>query len=190
MESRVLSRASTFASLSQLRKPPRENNNSNNSVSFVSARPIGAVGEGGNLIWGRQLRPALLLESSSAGKQRETVKPCLAAASSSPGSDSAGWGPFPSVRSDSVVGVQNNSPVSVSLDTNGVSLSLSLWLRCCCYYREAKPVGFIEKYPALVTGFFFFMWYVLSLTLDKDYFSFFEREFFFYLFIVFYSIFF
>lgn len=177
MESRVLSRASTFASLSQLRKPPRENNNNNNSVSFVSARPIGAVGEGGNLIWGRQLRPALLLESSSAGKQRETVKPCLAAASSSPGSDSAGWGPFPSVRSDSVVGVQNNSPVSVSLDTNGFSLSLSLWLRCCCccYYREAKPVGFIEKYPALVTGFFFFMWYVLSLTLDKDYFSFFER---------------
>lgn len=118
MESRVLSRASTFASLSQLRKPPRENNNNNNSVSFVSARPIGAVGEGGNLIWGRQLRPALLLESSSAGKQRESVKPCLAAASSSPGSDSAG---------------------------------------------EAKPVGFIEKYPALVTGFFFFMWYFLNV---------------------------
>lgn len=86
----MLSRACNFASLSQLRKPPRENNNNNNSVSFASARPIGAVGEGGNLIWGRQLRPALLLENSSAGKQRETVKPCLAAASSSPGSDSAG----------------------------------------------------------------------------------------------------
>lgn len=189
MESRVLSRACNFASLSQLRKPPRENNNNNNSVSFVSARPIGAVGEGGNLIWGRQLRPALLLENSSAGKQRETVKPCLAAASSSPGSDSAGWGPFPSVRSDLVVGFRiTRSPLSVSLDTNGFSLSLSLWLlrRCCCYYREAKPVGLIQKYPALVTGFFFFMWYVPSLKLDKDYFLFWEIYIFKYIFTLFF----
>ncbi|MQL10581.1 hypothetical protein EI010_25565, partial [Escherichia coli] len=30
---------------------------------------------------------------------------------------------------------------------------------------EAKvaPVGFFEKYPALVTGFFFFMWYFLNV---------------------------
>uniref|UniRef100_A0A0D3G4X5 Sugar phosphate transporter domain-containing protein n=1 Tax=Oryza barthii TaxID=65489 RepID=A0A0D3G4X5_9ORYZ len=27
---------------------------------------------------------------------------------------------------------------------------------------EAKPVGFAERYPALVTGFFFFMWYFLN----------------------------
>ena len=147
MESRVLSRASTFASLSQLRKPPRENNNNNNSVSFVSARPIGAVGEGGNLIWGRQLRPALLLESSSAGKQRETVKPCLAAASSSPGSDSAGWGPFPSVRSDSVVGVQNNSPVSVSLDTNGFSVSFSLTPLLLLLLQGSEACRFHREVP-------------------------------------------
>jgi hypothetical protein len=28
-------------------------------------------------------------------------------------------------------------------------------------YREAKPQGFAERYPTLVTGFFFFVWYVL-----------------------------
>ncbi|XP_041026142.1 triose phosphate/phosphate translocator, chloroplastic isoform X1 [Juglans microcarpa x Juglans regia] len=127
MESRILSRTATFGSLSNLRKLPRESGSSCNttSVSFVSARPIGAVGEGGNLIWGRQLRPALLLESSSlGGKPRETLRAghVGAAASSSPaeGSDSAG---------------------------------------------EAKvaPLGFIDKYPALVTGFFFFMWYFLNV---------------------------
>ncbi|KAG6581328.1 hypothetical protein SDJN03_21330, partial [Cucurbita argyrosperma subsp. sororia] len=33
------------------------------------------------------------------------------------------------------------------------------------WVREAKvaPVGFFEKYPALVTGFFFFMWYFLNV---------------------------
>ncbi|KAL5576682.1 hypothetical protein UlMin_018381 [Ulmus minor] len=113
MESRLLSRATAFAAVPPLRKPARETNN----VCFVSAKPIGTVGEGGNLIWGRQLRPALLLESSPATK-RENVRPCLAAASSpAGGSDSAG---------------------------------------------EAK-VGFLNKYPALVTGFFFFMWYFLNV---------------------------
>jgi solute carrier family 35 protein E1 len=29
--------------------------------------------------------------------------------------------------------------------------------------REAKPAGFFDKYPALVTGFFFFMWYFLNV---------------------------
>ncbi|XVF25749.1 hypothetical protein REPUB_Repub13aG0240400 [Reevesia pubescens] len=118
MESRLLSRASSITGLPQLRpKPTRENVN----VSFASAKPIGAFGEGGNVIWGRQLRPALLLESSHVSKQ-EILKPVLAAASSSAdgGSDSAG---------------------------------------------DAKiaPVGFFEKYPALVTGFFFFMWYFLNV---------------------------
>lgn len=96
MESRVLSRAATFAPLPHLRKPQRESGN-NSSVSFVSARPIGAVGEGGNLIWGRQLRPALLLESSSLGAKVPRPSRVCSAASSSPaeGSDSAGWGPFP-----------------------------------------------------------------------------------------------
>ncbi|XAR66504.1 hypothetical protein NMG60_11012772 [Bertholletia excelsa] len=81
-------------------------------------------GSGGNLVWGRQLRPAILLESSSpvAGTlptmKREILRPSLAAASSpAEGSDSSG---------------------------------------------EVK-VGFLEKYPALITGFFFFMWYFLNV---------------------------
>ncbi|KAE8723023.1 Triose phosphate/phosphate translocator [Hibiscus syriacus] len=78
MESKVLSRSSVISGLPQLR--PKLSRGSV-SVSFASAKPIGFVGEGGNVIWGR-LRPALLLESS-----------------------------------------------------------------------DAKPVGFFEKYPALVTGF-------------------------------------
>ncbi|KAF3451429.1 hypothetical protein FNV43_RR07524 [Rhamnella rubrinervis] len=114
MESRVLSGATTFAGIPHLRKLPRENA----SCCFVSARPIGTVAEGGNLIWGRHLRPALLLESSPVSKA-EILRPCLAAASSpAEGSDSAG---------------------------------------------EVKPVGFFDKYPVLVTGFFFFMWYFLNV---------------------------
>ena len=84
----MLSHASTITGLPQLRpKLSRESVN----VSFASAKPVGAVGEGGNVIWGRQLRPALLLENSPVCK-REILKPVLAAASSPAegGSDSAG----------------------------------------------------------------------------------------------------
>ncbi|XP_024031069.1 triose phosphate/phosphate translocator, chloroplastic [Morus notabilis] len=118
MESRLISRATAFAAIPHLRKPTGRDLGGGSSSSSVPARPIGAVGEGGNLIWGRQLRPALLLESSPApapATRREILRPCLAAASSpADGSDSAG---------------------------------------------EAKvaPIGFFNKYPALVTGFFFFM---------------------------------
>ncbi|GLT82808.1 hypothetical protein SLE2022_011470 [Rubroshorea leprosula] len=121
MESRVLSRSAAISGLFSLRKPPRDAGN----VSFISMRSIGAVGEGGNVIWGRQLRPALLLDSSpvvaslSIGK-REILRPSLAAASSpAEGNDSAG--------------------------------------------EKIAPVGFFNKYPALVTGFFFFMWYFLNV---------------------------
>ncbi|XVE51392.1 hypothetical protein DITRI_Ditri02bG0036400 [Diplodiscus trichospermus] len=118
MESRLLSRASTITGLPQLR--PKLSRDTV-TVSFASAKPIGTVGEGGNVIWGRQLRPALLLESSPVSK-REILKPILAAASSPAegGSDSAGD-------------------------------------------AEIAPVGFFQKYPALVTGFFFFMWYFLNV---------------------------
>lgn len=98
MESRVLSRATTVTTISSLRRSPRE---SQHNVSFVSLKPVGAVGEGGNVIWGRQLRPALLLESSNApdglfAGKREILRPTLATASSpAEGSDSAGWGPSP-----------------------------------------------------------------------------------------------
>ena len=70
MELRLLSHASTITGLPQLRpKLSRESVN----VSFASAKPVGAVGEGGNVIWGRQLRPALLLENSPVCK-REILK--------------------------------------------------------------------------------------------------------------------
>ncbi|CAI9087388.1 OLC1v1021445C1 [Oldenlandia corymbosa var. corymbosa] len=122
MESRVLSGSTTLHGLPPLR---RRLSTSAPAASFSTiSRPIGTVGDGGNLIWGRQLRPAILLEASpvhplSPVTKRETrLRPCPAAASSpAGGSESAG---------------------------------------------DAE-VGFLEKYPALVTGFFFFMWYFLNV---------------------------
>ncbi|KAB5560636.1 hypothetical protein DKX38_005593 [Salix brachista] len=115
MESRVFSRATTIA---RVRRPLLESH-SNTSCSFVSIKPIGAVGEGGNLIWGRQLRPSLLLEASSPmNARKDSLRKVMAAASSpAEGSDSSGDG-------------------------------------------KVAPVGFFNKYPALVTGFFFFMCFV------------------------------
>nr|AAF86906.1 triose phosphate/phosphate translocator precursor [Mesembryanthemum crystallinum] len=114
MESRVLSRATAIAALPRLSRPRREAA----SLGIAAVKPVGAVKDGGNLIWGRQLRPVLLLEPVQTGpvsrKESTAVQPCRAAAE---GSDSAG---------------------------------------------EAK-VGFLQKYPALVTGFFFFMWYFLNV---------------------------
>lgn len=122
MESRVLSRATAIAALPRLRRPGREAA----SVVLATVKPVGAIKDGGNVIWGRQLRPVLLLDPSSTSsgypvqtgpmsrKETTAVRPCYAAAE---GSDSAG---------------------------------------------EAK-VGFLEKYPALTTGFFFFMWYFLNV---------------------------
>uniref|UniRef100_A0A804MXD4 Sugar phosphate transporter domain-containing protein n=2 Tax=Zea mays TaxID=4577 RepID=A0A804MXD4_MAIZE len=76
-----------------------------------------AVPDAAPIVWGRQLRPALLLPAallpSLQPARRHTLQPPAAAA------ESAG--------------------------------------------REAKSVGFLEKYPALVTGFFFFMWYFLNV---------------------------
>ncbi|CAG7873159.1 unnamed protein product [Brassica rapa] len=117
MESRVLLRATaTVTGVPQLRRPIRAINRhfSTASSSFTAfAKPIGSIGEGGNLISGRQLRPVLLLDSSP--EKREILKPVRAAAAE--GGDSAG-------------------------ETN---------------------VGFLGKYPWLVTGFFFFMWYFLNV---------------------------
>ncbi|KAJ0242607.1 Triose phosphate/phosphate translocator TPT [Hirschfeldia incana] len=113
MESRVLLRA-TVAGVPQLRRPigaiHRQFTPASSSFT-ASAKPIGSVGEGGNLISGRQLRPILLLDSSP--EKREILKPVRAAAAG----DSAG---------------------------------------------ETKA-GFLGKYPWLVTGFFFFMWYFLNV---------------------------
>ncbi|CAL9241678.1 unnamed protein product [Arabidopsis halleri] len=121
MESRVLLRATAnVVGIPKLRRPigaiHRQFSTSSSSSSF-SVKPIGGIGEGANLISGRQLRPILLLDSSAinGGEKREILKPVKAAAAE--GGDTAG---------------------------------------------EAK-VGFLAKYPWLVTGFFFFMWYVYFL---------------------------
>ncbi|CAL9107188.1 unnamed protein product, partial [Musa acuminata var. zebrina] len=99
---------------------PRKATRDPSFAAHATARPAGSVTDGGNLIWGRQLRPALLhLDKSSPPTRRVLLRPVAAAASSSPaeGGDSVG---------------------------------------------ETK-VGFAAKYPALVTGFFFFMWYFLNV---------------------------
>ncbi|KAK4386581.1 Triose phosphate/phosphate translocator, chloroplastic [Sesamum angolense] len=119
MESRLLTGA-TIRGLALPQKPAARIAG-NDSVPTV--RLSGKLSDGGNLIWGRQLRPAILLEASpaisvSSVKKRQNVRPCLAAASS------------PAESSDSAGGAK---------------------------------VGFLEKYPALVTGFFFFMWYFLNV---------------------------
>ena len=100
MESRLLSRATAFAAVPHVRKPTGRDGVAGNACSTVPARPIGGVGEGANLIWGRQLRPALLLKEASPvpslapvtmATRREILRPCLAASSSpAGGSDSAG----------------------------------------------------------------------------------------------------
>ncbi|KAG5561738.1 hypothetical protein RHGRI_004701 [Rhododendron griersonianum] len=95
MESRVLSGATTVSTgIPRLSKPARLS-----PTCFAAVRLAGAVdGSGGNLIWGRQLRPAILLESSSPlassvpVTKREILRPSLAASSSpAEGSDSSGY---------------------------------------------------------------------------------------------------
>ncbi|KAI5657177.1 hypothetical protein M9H77_25970 [Catharanthus roseus] len=117
MESRVLSGATTIHGLPRLPKPTAVVSRlSSSTASFPTTRPVGAIADGGNLILGRQLRPATLI--SPVPKREFLLRQCQAAASSpADGSDSAG---------------------------------------------DAK-VGFLDKYPALVTGFFFFMWYFLNV---------------------------
>lgn len=115
MESRVLSGAATISGLPKLRTQATRLN-SNNNVTFTTATHLTAVSAGGNLIWGRQLRPAVLLETSPA----RNLKPVCASASSSPAEGGGSTG-------------------------------------------EVAPVGFLQKYPALTTGFFFFMWYFLNV---------------------------
>ena len=61
------------------------------AVAAAAPRPNGAVGDGGNLIWGRQLRPALLLPKLTAGEKRDVlVRPISAASTPAEGGDSAG----------------------------------------------------------------------------------------------------
>lgn len=101
MESRVLTGGATAirGGLPLLRKPAAvmkfiaaASGSSRSSGSFTAAaatvKPVGPLIAGPNLVWGRQLRPAILLEASP---KRESIKPCCAAASSpAESSDSSG----------------------------------------------------------------------------------------------------
>ncbi|KAL3325787.1 hypothetical protein AABB24_036825 [Solanum stoloniferum] len=99
MESRVLTGGATAirGGLPLLRKPAAVmkfttaatcGSNRDFPAGAVTAKPVGPLIAGPNSIWGRQLRPAILLETSP---KRESVKPCSAAASPSAGSsDSSG----------------------------------------------------------------------------------------------------
>ena len=80
----------TLSSLPHLRKPPRE---VGADPSLVTMKVVGSMENGGNLFWGRQLRPELC--SQALKKEIVLLQPCLAAASSSvEGNDSGRWGPF------------------------------------------------------------------------------------------------
>lgn len=145
MESRVLTGAPGIRGLPFIRKPAAR---FTANCGVPALKSTGTFNDGGNLIWGNQLRPAILLEASAATvvspvTKREYLPPCPAAASSSAeGSDSSGWGPFYSIQ----------------------LIWTELFSSCNCpkfltrFLR--RPVGFFQKYPAIVTGFFFFMWYV------------------------------
>ncbi|KAK6133492.1 hypothetical protein DH2020_032785 [Rehmannia glutinosa] len=93
MESRVI----TGATIRGLALPPKPAARLAGNCSFPSVRLNGKLSDGGNLIWGRQLRPAILLEASPAiafspVTKRGNLRPCLAAASSPADSgDSAGF---------------------------------------------------------------------------------------------------
>ncbi|KAL0305702.1 UNVERIFIED_CONTAM: Triose phosphate/phosphate translocator, chloroplastic [Sesamum radiatum] len=92
MESRVISGATVRG----IALPPKPPVRLTGNCSFPALKVTGKLTDGGNLIWGRQLRPAILLEGSPASvvspvTKRETLRPCSAAASSPAGaSDSAG----------------------------------------------------------------------------------------------------
>lgn len=113
-----------FNSTRKTRAPP---------TTVTSAVSSVAVTGGGNLIWGRQLRPTILFHPqenykfpliipsttvTTTVKKQQLLRP-ISAASSSPAEGSSDSG-----------------------DAN---------------------VGLLTKYPALVTGFFFFMWYFLNV---------------------------
>lgn len=103
--------AAGVAGLLRLRRGPA------GASPLPAAARAGAVHDGAQLVWGRQLRPALVLPAGLLPLQaskRLTLRPPAASASSEP----AG---------------------------------------------EAKSPGLLEKYPAITTGFFFFMWYFLNV---------------------------
>ncbi|BAB17213.1 putative triose phosphate/phosphate translocator [Oryza sativa Japonica Group] len=92
------------------------------AAARCAAAAAAVVPDGGQLVWGRQLRPALLLPAAGGLLQPPT----------SPSSSQAG---------------RRQALRPPAAATSG----------------EAKPAGFLEKYPALITGFFFFMWYFLNV---------------------------
>lgn len=120
MESRVLN--SGVSGIHEVRKPAGRVN----TVVGVSIPARVNTSDGGNLVWGRQLRPSLLnldytsFSSSSSSPLTITKRHLL------------NLKPCPATDSSSAAG-------------------------------DAAPTGLLAKYPFLITGFFFFMWYFLNV---------------------------
>lgn len=82
----MLSRTAAIAALPKLFRPVRET--ATFGVATGVKAPVGLVKDGANLIWGRQLRPVLLLDPVQSSpicsrKEKTTVQPCRAASGSS-----------------------------------------------------------------------------------------------------------
>ncbi|KAK1268794.1 hypothetical protein QJS04_geneDACA008297 [Acorus gramineus] len=119
----MASRALSVSGLLSLKRTTRDT-----AFAVLTTRPpSGSVGDGANLIWGRQLRPSLLHLDRS---------PSL----------SFPLPPLAPAKRDHLLLLRPIRATAEGSDSAG----------------EAK-VGFVEKYPALVTGFFFFMWYFLNV---------------------------
>ncbi|KAK1301741.1 hypothetical protein QJS10_CPB12g00999 [Acorus calamus] len=117
----MASRALSVSGLLSLKRTTRDT-----AFAVLTARPpAGSVGDGANLIWGRQLRPSLLHLDRSLSLPPPPLAPA---------------------KRDHLLLLRPIRATAEGSDSAG----------------EAK-VGFVEKYPALVTGFFFFMWYFLNV---------------------------
>ncbi|KAJ6833144.1 triose phosphate/phosphate translocator, chloroplastic [Iris pallida] len=100
------------------------------------------IAAGGNLIWGRQLHPAILLKNQHQHQDQHDInnkkRQSLLL-------------PFPLSRPRLLLCPPVASSSSAEAEEGAASSS-----------GDAK-VGFAAKYPALITGFFFFMWYFLNV---------------------------
>nr|CAB3475604.1 unnamed protein product [Digitaria exilis] len=130
-----------------------------------------AVPDAGQLVWGRQLRPTLLLPSQAARKQQAPRPPAAAAESAgeaepAAAAESAGEAE-PTVAFESAGEVEPTAATEPTGEAEPTAAVVSAGeaepATAVESAGEAKPAGFLDKYPALVTGFFFFMWYFLNV---------------------------
>ncbi|KAJ6853651.1 triose phosphate/phosphate translocator, chloroplastic [Iris pallida] len=133
-----------------------------------------AISHGGNLIWGRQLRPAILLNNKNNQHRHQQYNYINNSSSSSSSindnkkEERRVLVPFQTLPRPRPLLCP---PVAASAAEGGEGATSS---------GDAK-VGFAAKYPALITGFFFFMWYFLNVIfniLNKKIYNYFPYPFF------------